>query len=64
MARDRVAMRWWFFCAPRTAKNDALEIGYAKFSRSHDPVIRVYDDAGNVIKTAGCFGKRSKPHRH
>ena len=27
-------------------------IGYAKHcSRSHDPVIRVYDDAGNVIET-------------
>jgi hypothetical protein len=27
-------------------------IGYAKFrSRSHDAVIRVYDDAGNVIDT-------------
>jgi len=27
-------------------------IGYAKHrSRSHDAVIRVYDDAGNVIET-------------
>jgi len=27
-------------------------IGYSKFrSRSHDAVIRVYDDAGNVIDT-------------
>jgi hypothetical protein len=27
-------------------------IGYAKFySHSHDAVIRVYDDAGNVIET-------------
>jgi hypothetical protein len=27
-------------------------VGYAKFySRSHDAVIRVYDKAGNVIKT-------------
>jgi hypothetical protein len=27
-------------------------IDYAKFfSRSHDPVIRVYDEAGNVIQT-------------
>ncbi|PYK26844.1 MAG: hypothetical protein DME59_06535 [Verrucomicrobia bacterium] len=27
-------------------------IGYAKFrSRSHDAVIRVYDEAGNVTKT-------------
>jgi len=34
-------------------------IGYAKFySRSHDTVIRVYDEAGNVIQTheqAGDF---------
>jgi hypothetical protein len=29
-----------------------LWIGYAKFrSRSHDAVIRVYDEAGNVIET-------------
>jgi hypothetical protein len=27
-------------------------VGYAKFfSRSHDTVIRVYDEAGNVIET-------------
>jgi len=34
---------------------DAIKnaIGYAKFSsRSHDAVIRVYDDAGNVIENA------------
>ncbi len=34
-------------------------VGYAKFfSRSHDAVIRVYDEAGNVIATheqAGDF---------
>jgi len=31
-------------------------IGYAMHSsRSHDAVIRVYDDAGNVIETHGCF---------
>jgi len=34
-------------------------IGYAKFfSRSHDAVIRVFDDTGNVIETheqAGNF---------
>jgi hypothetical protein len=30
----------------------ANAIGFAKFSsRSHDAVIRVYDDAGNVIET-------------
>jgi hypothetical protein len=33
-----------------TAPDDAIE--YAKFfSRSHDAVIRVYDEAGNVIAT-------------
>ena len=31
-------------------------IDYAKFfSRSHDAVIRVYDDAGNVTEIAGDF---------
>ena len=39
----------------------ANAIGYAKhFSRSHDAVIRVYDEAGNVIEThehAGDFKK-------
>jgi hypothetical protein len=30
----------------------AIAIGYAKFfSRSHDAVIRVYGETGNVIKT-------------
>jgi hypothetical protein len=37
-------------------------IGYANFySRSHDSVIRVYDEAGNVIEThehTGHFQKR------
>ena len=37
-------------------------VGYAKFfSRSHDAVIRVYDEAGNVIEThehAGDFKER------
>jgi hypothetical protein len=41
----------------RNAASNA--IGYAKsYSRSHDAVIRVYDDAGKVIKThehAGDF---------
>jgi hypothetical protein len=32
-------------------------VGYAQFySRSHDAVIRVYDDAGNVIETNGHTG--------
>jgi hypothetical protein len=37
--------RLWY-----TKPDDAVE--YAKFySRSHDPVIRVYDESGNVIQT-------------
>jgi hypothetical protein len=39
---------------PDTVSN---AIDYAKFfSRSHDAVIRVYDDAGNVIETHGHAG--------
>ena len=41
---------------PNAASN---AIGYAsQYSRSHDAVIRVYDDAGNVVEThqhAGDF---------
>jgi hypothetical protein len=37
-------------------------IGYAKFfSRSHDAVIRVYDDAGNVIATNEHKGDFKEP---
>jgi hypothetical protein len=40
--------RLWY-AGPNAASN---AIGYAKFrSRSHDAVIRVYDDAGNVLET-------------
>jgi hypothetical protein len=36
----------------------SVSSNYAKFrSRSHDAVIRVYDDAGNVIETHGHAGK-------
>jgi hypothetical protein len=32
---------------------DAMRMGYAKFfSRSHNAVIRVYDEAGNVLENA------------
>jgi hypothetical protein len=44
------------YSEPNAASN---AIGYAKFfSRSHNAVIRVYDEAGNVIEThehAGDF---------
>jgi hypothetical protein len=40
----------------------ANAIGYAKFrSRSHDAVIRVYDDAGNVIETHEHAGEFKEP---
>jgi hypothetical protein len=43
--------RLWYEQAP-----DAID--YAKFrSRSHDAVIRVYDEAGNVIETHEHAGK-------
>jgi hypothetical protein len=40
--------RLWY--AEPSAISDAID--YAKFySRSHDAVIRVYDEAGNVVET-------------
>jgi hypothetical protein len=40
--------------------NDAVE--YAKFySRSHDAVIRVYDQSGNVIQTDEHTGDFKEP---
>ena len=37
-------------------------IGYAKHrSRSHDAVIRVYDESGNVIETHGHAGDFKEP---
>jgi hypothetical protein len=40
----------------------AIAIGYAKFrSRSHDAVIRVYGDVGNVIETHEHAGEFREP---
>jgi hypothetical protein len=37
-------------------------VGYAKFhSRSHDAVVRVYDEAGNVIKAHEHAGDFKEP---
>jgi hypothetical protein len=37
-------------------------IGYAKFfSRSHDAVIRVYDEAGDVVETHEHAGSSNHP---
>jgi hypothetical protein len=42
--------------------SDRLAFGYAKFySRSHDAVIRVYDDAGNLIETHEQTGEFKEP---
>jgi hypothetical protein len=46
-ARFRAAF-WSGHCAIQTSRDD----GFAKFrSRSHDAVIRLYDEAGNVMET-------------
>jgi hypothetical protein len=50
--------RLWY--GEPTAVSNA--IGYAQFySRSHDAVIRVYDDAGNVIGTYEHSGDFREP---
>ena len=47
--------RLWY-----TKPDDAVEYA-AFFSRSHDAVIRVYDDAGNVIETHEHAGEFKEP---
>ena len=50
--------RLWYG-EPNAVRN---AIGYAKFrSRSHDAVIRVYDEAGNVIETHERIGDFKEP---
>jgi hypothetical protein len=50
--------RLWYG-EPNAASN---AIGYAEhFSRSHDAVIRVYDEAGNVIETHEHKGDFKEP---
>ena len=49
---------------PRYGEPEAISnaVGYAKFrSRSHDAVIRVYDDAGNVLETHEQTGEFKEP---
>jgi hypothetical protein len=48
------------FGGPWYAGPDAISnaVGYAQFySRSHDAMIRLYDDAGNVIETREHAGR-------
>ena len=45
-----------------TKMHPANAIGYAEhYSRSHDAVIRVYDEAGNVMETHGHKGDFKEP---
>jgi hypothetical protein len=44
-------MRYHVVVCGTANRRQSATIGYAKFfSRSHDAVIRVYDEAGNVIE--------------
>jgi hypothetical protein len=56
---DALPFGWLWYAEPNAITK---AIGYAKFDRrSHDAVIRVYDEAGNVIEThkhAGDFKER------
>jgi len=48
-----------WYAGPNAISN---AIGFAKFfSRSHDTVIRVYDEAGNVIETHEHAGDFKQP---
>jgi hypothetical protein len=48
--------------SPTFKTNANPAIGYAKFySRSHDAVIRVYDETGNVINTHEQAGEFKEP---
>jgi hypothetical protein len=48
-----------WYAGPNAISN---AIKYAKFySRSHDAVIRVYDEAGNVIETLDHKGDFKEP---
>jgi hypothetical protein len=50
--------RLWY-AEPNAVQN---AIGYAKFfSRSHDAVIRIYDEAANVIETHEHAGDFKEP---
>ena len=56
---DVLPLRRLWYGEPNAVSN---AIGYAKFfSRSHAAVIRVYDEAGNVIETREHAGKFKEP---
>jgi hypothetical protein len=50
-----------WYDGPNAASN---AIGYAsQYSRSHDAVIRVYDEAGNVIETHDVQRGENRPQK-
>jgi hypothetical protein len=56
---DTLPFRRLWYAEPNAISN---AVGCAKFfSRSHDAVIRVYDDAGNVIETHEHAGDFKEP---
>jgi hypothetical protein len=56
---DALAFGRLWYSEPNAASN---AIGYAKFfSRSHDAVIRIYDDVGNVIEMHEHAGQFKEP---
>jgi hypothetical protein len=59
LTSDVLPYRRLWYGEPNAVSN---AIGYAKFfSRSHDAVIRVYDEAGNVIETHEHAGDFKEP---
>jgi len=49
-------------CGTASQTQSRNAIGYAKHrSRSHDAVIRIYDEAGNVIETHEHAGDFNEP---
>jgi hypothetical protein len=56
---DTLPFRRLWYAEPNAASN---AISYAKFfSRSHDAVIRVYDEAGDVLETHEHIGDFKEP---
>ena len=59
LTSDSLPFGHLWYDGPNAASN---AIGYAQqYSRSHDAVIRVYDDAGNVIETHDQGRRKSLP---
>jgi hypothetical protein len=62
---ERKVSRWSGIQQVKRARYQILcltAVGYARFfSRSHDAVIRVYDEAGNVIETHEHAGEFKEP---